>query len=270
MSYAAVLISALTGLGYYARHWAIQGFRFMDHEVVEVWSNELKKWIYLDPSLDQYYTDPQTNEPLSLLEMHRIFVNTFFRDGETLHMPMDQQRERIKKMGGQNAPIRCVDQGYHYGTYTTDYDWGWFHGYLAAGFLRLTMRNNFHSLPAPPFLYFGDGIEDDHGFPHWTDENPPLKTDRIKLFSDREQDFYWTLNQATFKAIRVSDHTLELEFDNSQPFFHHYIVTVNNKPYPITECVYSWNLHPGENTLTVTPQNEWGDCGLSSQLSITL
>ena len=270
MSYASVLVSVLTGLGYYARHWAIQGFRFMDHEVVEVWSDELKKWIYLDPSLDQYYADPNTDEPLSLLEMHRIFVDTFFEEGETLHMSMDQQRQRVKEIGGKNAPIRCVDYGYHYGSLVTDYDWGWLHGYLAAGFMRLTTRNNFHSQPEPAFDYFGEGNDDDYGFPQWVDEKTPPKTDRIEVFSGRERDFYWSLNQVAYKAVWMSENTLEVEFGHTQPFFSHYIITVNQVQQMVEENTYKWVLKQRDNTLTVAPVNEWGSVGITSHLSVNL
>lgn len=264
MSYASVLISALTGLGYHARHWAIEGFRFMNHEIVEVWSNDLQKWIYLDPSLDQHYTHPQTGEPLSLLEMHNIFVNTFFEDGETLLMPMDQQRERVKEKGGKNAPIHCQDLGYHYGTLTQDYNWGWLHGYLAAGFLRLTTRNNYHSQPNPPFAYFGQGNEDDYGFPSWTDAKTPPRTDRIKIYSGRKRDFYWTLNQATFKATRTSENMLEIELSNTQPFFSHYILIENNNSNIINNNIYSLIIIKGENTFSITPVDKWGNKGIKS------
>jgi len=267
MSYASVLISALTGLGYPARHWAIEGFRFMNHEIVEVWSNDLNKWIYLDPSLDQHYTDPQTGTPLSLLEMHNIFTNTFFEEGETLLMPMDQQHERVKEKGGKNAPIHCQDQGYHYGTLTTNYDWGWLHGYLAAGFLRLTTRNNFHSQPTPTFDFFGEGNDQDHGFPSWTDPKTPPRTDQVKIFSGRKRDFYWTLNQAAYKTTRTTETTLKIELSNTQPFFSHYLVTANNISKKTNSNTYIFTIQKGENTFSVTPIDKWGKWGVNSHFT---
>jgi len=270
MSYASVLISALTGLGYHARHWAIEGFRFMNHEVVEVWSNDLQKWVYLDPSLDQHYTAPKTGEALSLLEMHNIFINTFFKEGENLLMPMDQQRERMKEIGGQNAPIHCQDQGYHYGTLTTDYDWGWFHGYLAAGFLRLTTRNNFHSQPEPAFNFFGEGNDEDYGFPSWVDSKTPPKTNQVKIFSGRQRDFYWTLNQATYRAIRTSENTLTIELANTQPFFSHYRIIQNGNTHIITDHTHSLTLTKGENTFSVTPVDKYKKIGTESYFTLDM
>jgi hypothetical protein len=268
MSYASVLISALTGLGYQARHWAIEGFRFMNHEIVEVWSDELDKWIYLDPSLDQHYTDPQTGTPFSLLEMHDVFANTFFKENETLLMPMDRQRDRITQIGGKNAPINCQDLGYHYGTLTTEYDWGWFHGYLAAGFLRLTTRNNFHSQPEPAFAFFGQGNEDDYGFPSWTDARTPPRTDRVKVYSGRKRDFYWTLNQAAFKATRTTENTLQIELGNTQPFFSHYAVTANEISHRLSTNTFHLTLVKGENTFSATPVDKWENEGTESHFTI--
>ncbi len=270
MSYAVVLISALSGLGYHARHWAINGFRDMDHEVVEVWSDQYRKWIYLDPSLDQHYTDPKTDVPLSLLEMHRVFVSTFFERGETLKKPMSQQRETIKAIGGKNAPIQCVYGGYHYGKKTENYDWGWLHGYLAAGFLRLTTRNNFHSQKEPWFSHFGEGVADFDVYLSWVDEKTPPKSDKITRFSGRERDFYWTLNQAAFRVIRSGEKTLDLELGNSQPFFDHYAVEINGKNERVTANRYEWKLSPGNNTLSVTPVDKWGHSGLPSRMAVTL
>jgi len=269
MSYAVAYITALTGLGFTARHWAVQGFRFADHEVVEVWSNSLGKWVYFDPSLDHYYVDKTTREPLSILELHRVFVNTFFADGENLRMPMDLQRERVRKIGGKNVPIDYVSGHYAYGKPNPDYDWGWFHGYLACGFMRLTTRNDFHSRKEPWFPHFGEGVHDFDRFLSWSDEKTPVSP-KITLFSERERDFYWTLNQAQIKAVRAGPALLELEFGHSMPFFDTFLISVDENPFSPGSSKYSWQLHQGENRLVVLPRNEWGRTGTGARLQVIL
>ena len=54
MSYCEAFVSAAISLGWQARHFAIKGFRDTNHEVAEVWVNELRKWVYMDPSLHTY------------------------------------------------------------------------------------------------------------------------------------------------------------------------------------------------------------------------
>jgi hypothetical protein len=249
MSYAEVLITGLTGLGYYARHWAIEEYVPQadgpnDHEVVEVWSNTLKKWVYQDPSLDTYYANPITGEPLSILEMHDIYMTS--------------------------GNITNVDGKYHYGVYTPTYDWHRFQGYATTGFIRLTERNNFHSQPSPVFNDFGNGICGINAYHCWIDSLTQTCDSTITLFSGRKRDFWYTLNQASIKAKRSAEGTLTLEFGNSQPFFHQYAVSVDNgAPVVQTGAGYAWTLHNGMNTLTVTPEDNWGTQGLSSTITLT-
>lgn len=269
MSYAVVYITALTGLGFTARHWADQGFRFADHEVVEAWSNSLGKWVYFDPSLDHYYTDSATGQPLSILKLHSVFVDTFFRNGETLRMPMNRQRERVRAVGGRNVPIEYVSGGYAYGRPNPDYDWGWLHGYLACGFMRLTTRNDFHSRKEPWFPHFGQGVHDFDTFLSWSDQKTPV-SDKITRFSERERDFYWTLNQAQIKARRVGPRVLELEFGQSMPFFKDFLVYIDDTEQAISGSGFTWKLHEGENRLVVVPRNEWGRTGIPAKLNVSL
>jgi hypothetical protein len=274
MSYAEALITGLTGLGYYARHWAMEGYGSggptlpNDHEVVEVWSNKYKKWVYQDPSLDTYYADPNTHTPLSILEMHNIFVTTFLNPGQTL-FDWDSLDAHIWSIGGQNAPIECHDGQYHYGDYDPGYDWGSEHGYTTTGFMRLTERNNFHSQHDPFYPYFGMGL--DYNWYHsWTDAYAPPYNSSITLFSSRVRDFYYTLNQASIKAKRTSETALTLEFGSSQPFFKQFALSVDGgATVTQTGSAYTWTLHAGTNTILVNTEDNWGGCGLSSTLSVT-
>ena len=195
-----------------------------------------------------------------------------FAAGSSIPMPMCLMAPASSAPLKPAAPISQKPTGpigsLPNGSYTENYDWGWFHGYLAAGFMQLTTRNDFHTHPEPEFRYFGDGIDENRGFPHWTDAKTPPKTDRIKIFSGRERDFYWTLNQAAHRATRTSENTLNIEFGHTQPFFDHYLVTIDDTSHAQTEDPYRWTLHKGENMLAVAPVNEWGVRGIESYLTI--
>jgi hypothetical protein len=256
MSYSEVMISALTGLGLYGRHWAIEGINNSNnHEVVEYWSNTHKKWIYLDPSLDTYYKSTATDAPLSIIEMHKIYVN------------------------GQYTAIACVDAKYHYGVYTSYYNWRSQHGYTTTGHMKLTERNNFHSQPLPVYNGFGRGFcgySDLNMWHNWCDEfTPPYNGQQyscgatvVTCHSGRMRDFWYTINQASIKAKRNSEQTIVLEFGNSQPFFNHYEVSINNEPAVIAVSPYIWVLQNGSNSLEVTPVNNYGEKGISSSLVV--
>ena len=66
--YSFVLVQCLQSLRYKARYVTIKG-----HEVTEVWSSELSKWVMLDPLYELYVTKGLT--PLSVLEIHNMIIH---------------------------------------------------------------------------------------------------------------------------------------------------------------------------------------------------
>ncbi len=272
MSYCEVLVSAATALGYVgARHWAIQGFRSMGHEVAEVWIPCLRRWVYLDPSLCHYYYDKETRVPLNLIEIHRIVVSTFVPEGKDVSWfckrQNDQAKAIVKKIGGK-TPIGCRVGPWHYGTpMPANYDWGWSHGYLAAGFVQMTPRNDFHSNPQNVSKRFGSYPGYD-GYPNWVDEKTPPPRSAGNWYT-RMRDFYWTLDQATVNLIRLPDgQAVEVQFGHSMPFFKHYQLTVDGQTVLPVPNPYRWQLKPGRNCLSVAPVDEFGKVGLASRITL--
>jgi hypothetical protein len=205
--------------------------------------------------------------PLSLLEIHNIVNSAFIPDGRDWLIPMDALAARVKNVGGK-TPIVCVDQGWHYGASApADYDWGWYHGYLAAGFLRLTPRNDFHSRREPWFPHFGEG-QDFDAFVSYVDGKTPPFSQAVKYFSGRVRDFWYTMNQASIKATRIGEAAVDLEFGNSQPFFRRYRVSHDGAPPIPASSSYRWTLRPGTNTLVVSPEDEWGHVGIASSIRV--
>ena len=256
-SYAIVMISALTGLGYYARHWAMQGIdNDNNHEIVEWWSDSLRKWVYLDPSLDTYYKNTATQAPMSIREMHNIYITEIGQANQT-------------------TALACVDAHYHYGVYTPTYDWRTFQGYTTTGYMQLTERNNFHSQALPSFNGFGQGFwgySDVNLYHDWMDSLTPTLTldTSITCQSGRTRDFWYTLNQASIKAKRGAEGALTLDFGNSQPFFKQYAVSVDGGAAIVQAgAAFAWTLHSGVNTVTVSPEDNWGGRGLSSSMTVT-
>jgi hypothetical protein len=65
--YCFVLVQCLQSLGYKARYVTIKG-----HEVAEVWSPALAKWVMLDPLYELYVSKGVT--PLSIFEIHNMII----------------------------------------------------------------------------------------------------------------------------------------------------------------------------------------------------
>jgi hypothetical protein len=151
-----------------------------------------------------------------------------------------------------------------------DYSWDpcGQHGYTTCGFMRLTERNNFHSQHDPVFPSFGLGIKDINWYHNWMDTYTPPYGTQITQFSGRVRDFWYSMNQASIKAKRTGETTIELEFGESQPFFSRYMVSVKGGTATESGSTYLWTIGSGENTITVTPENKWGTQGLASTLKI--
>jgi hypothetical protein len=277
MSYVEVFITAATALGYHARHWAVEGFRDMGHEVAEVWVPSLKKWVYFDPSLTSYYFDEATKVPLNVLELHRIVAERFVRPGEDMNWfsrgeNNEAVKTRVRELGGQ-AAVGCRVGPYSYGgPMPPDYDWGWLHGYLATGFIQLTPRNDFHSHPEAASRHFGGAarfVAD--GYPFWVDDKtPPVRdgTGAVQNWYTRPRDLYWTLDQATLALVKGDEGTLVVEFGQDMPHFRRYHVVVDGSPVTALTDPFPWKLKAGDNRLEVAPVDAYNKTGTPSAVEV--
>lgn len=78
LHYAIVLMQALQSFGFPARIVSVDYSVWGGHEVVEAWSNDFGKWVFLDADFDTYFIDRDTGIPLNALEMHRVLLKEYF------------------------------------------------------------------------------------------------------------------------------------------------------------------------------------------------
>ncbi len=273
MSYSEVLVTAATAMGFTgSRHMCMVGFREASHEICDIWVPSLGKWVYFDPSLTNYYFDKETKVPLNLVEMHKVVADSFVPEGRDMNWwivrKSEETRARVKEVGGQK-PIGSRLGRWCYGEpMKPDYDWGWLHGYLAAGFVQMTPRNDFHSHPEanPKKFENGPGYG---GYPNWVDAKTPPTKGGANGFT-RMRDFYWTLDQAGLKLTRTGEDALSVELGNSMPFFKKYAVKIDGKEIADARSPLVWQLKPGENRLEVVPVDEFGRVGLPSSVTVKL
>lgn len=268
MQYSLVFLQACRAFGIQGRHFTIDGFRDMGHEIAEVWSRDFRKWVYMDASLDCHYFDKETGTPLNLLELHRVFVETFYREGETLLNVSPAEISARVRAVGKHVPIDCVEGGFSYGTPKASHAWWWEHGYLAAGFLRMTPRNNFLSALAPLPLNQGNGGRDWDGFISWEDSRTPRMAVHTN-HTDKDRDLYWTLNQAQI-ALDYSDASsaLQVELKNSMPFFRKFFARINDGEWQEVSSSFAWKLIVGTNRLEVKPVDRMGREGIISWVEV--
>jgi hypothetical protein len=233
----------------------------------------LGRWVYFDPSLTNYYYDKETKAPMNLIEMHRVVADKFVPEGKDMHWWIvrrsDETQARVKEVGGKK-PIGSRLGRWSYGApMPADYDWGWRHGYLAAGFVQMTPRNDFHSDPKanPKAFENGPGYA---GYPNWVDDKTPPKRGAGNYFT-RLRDFYWTLDQASFRLTRTGNGTMAVELGNSMPFFKKYVVKIDGAEVPgEIKNPLVWTLKTGDNRIEVVPVDEFGKTGLGSSATVKL
>lgn len=265
MSYCEVFLAAAAALGWHGRHWAMEGVRDTGHEVPEIWLNSLGKWVYFDPSLDTYYTDRQTGGPLSLFELHERYLATVLRPGERMGRGRHLHEDRLRALRGKH-PVRCETGGYVYGEKGA-WDWEWDHGYMSAGWLQLTPRNDFHSQPMPRFSNFGNGAAGFEGFPVYIDAQTPLPEEATRWYT-RRRDLWWTLNQAAFRMVRTAEDTVQVECGHTQPHFKRFLRRMDGGAMQTVKSRFIWRLRPGTNRLEVAPEDAFGRRGLASSVVV--
>ncbi len=278
MSYAQVMVAAATALGYKARHVCAVGFKKMSHEITEVWVPSLGKWVYFDPDLDQYYFDKDTRVPLNLVEMHEVVRDRVVPEGKDMHWLMSDSQEprlRVKEVDTKEL-IGCRLGSWLAGErMPAEYDWGWQHGYLIAGFVQMTPRNDFHTHPdkMPRNFQQFPGYDD---YPFWVDSKTPPR-EGVGEWCTRKRDFYWTLDQASLRLVRSGEDAITVELGNSMPFFAQYRIDAESPPgagKPArTQAAcgpFMWRLRPGLNRLVVEPVDEFGKPGRPSEVTVKL
>jgi len=260
MQSAIVLIQALISRGIHARH-----INKIHHEVVEAWSNEFKKWVFMDPTsfCDFHNYDLNTGEPLNVLEMHRAWLRKYVRE------PVDWRRGAnqfaLKQQQGDvvEQPIRFST------TNPTSVALGPRPlGYNNAGYLRMMPRNNYLSKPTPRPLAHGHMLWPWNGYVNWEDDLSGCLP-QYAWWTDRERDFYPTLNQVQYDlTYGGKPGTLKVRMVTFTPGFHAFLTNVDDARWVESPADFTWNLHVGLNRIQMRPRNTWGRDGIISHLSV--
>lgn len=257
------LIGALLSLGYQARHINIHSEGESGHEVTEVWSNELNKWIYMDATRDYYYFDPETGIPFNLLELHNLLAAKMPRV-EDWKRPFAPEigKELVKdlKVGQRqgNNPFPIQDGGGN-------------HLLEIMGHFRIIPRNDFLSNPLPVPVHTGDTMWGWDGFLNWYDQVFP-KRDEYQRYSDRASDFYQPLNQAKINLVETDKSgVLKVIVDSFTPGgADGLMVKVNEDNWQSqSQTVWDWQLLAGLNTIKVRTKNTRGILGPVSEIQVS-
>ena len=248
-----VFLQACESFGFNGRAISISQGRWQEkctgggHEVVELWSNEWKKWVYVDGALAWYIVDPQTGTPLSMWELRRRQLPTLRGQAVSPVQVIDAKRTRNKQFvwnGLAGEPL----------------NW-----YLE---LRMVPRSNFLQEKSP--LPLNQGTEEWTWTGHyvWTDPEVPAGL----VFGNRvakHSDFEWTLNQAHYVLEPTPEPgRFRVHLDTETPSFDTFLAEIDGSEKKRVASGFTWRLHPGKNQLRVAPRNVAGREGIASWVTL--
>lgn len=202
------------------------------HEVIEVWSNEHRKWVHVDGDAARYYVDVKTREPLSLRELHN-------RQVPALSGKPHDAAEAVVLADTRPA-------------------WGGFTDAPPFIELKLIPRSNFLAEPFPVPL--NQGMK---GWPwtgHYVWTEPSALPEH--LYDKRvtaKSNWDWTLNETEVRLLATTvPGEVQVQLDTVTPGFTNYEATLDAAgPTPV-ESSFIWQLHGGKNRLVVQSRNETG------------
>ncbi len=212
------------------------------HEVVELWSNQFLKWVYVDGNMAWYAADAGSGVPLSLWEL---------------------RGRQLRVLAGKPAePTRFVHLA------GRGKRWEGLGGWPAFLELRLVPRSNFLEEKSP--LPLNQGMRGWFWTGHyaWTDAEYPASSLYGNRVSDR-RNWEWTLNQARFTLEAMpTPGALRVHLETETPGFDTFLADVDGAgPEPVTSG-FIWRLHAGKNRLDVRPRNVAGREGIASRVVV--
>jgi hypothetical protein len=264
IQFSIVLIQALQSLGYHARHVNI-----FAHETVEVYVDELGKWVHVDPEslFDSYEYNTETGEPINVLQQHQHFLRSL---GFSADSPINWMSTR--PWAWPEKADDAKPQPLAFSTFT---------GKLndpgqpppqhrLAGFLRYIPRNDFLSRPHPRPVNHGLYYHWPwNGYVNWYDAATPRKL-QYALHTDRKADLYPTLNRVQFTATHgESPGDLIVEMFTFAPNFDGFEINVDDTGWQRSSPTFVWTLRPSAlNTLRMRVRNSLGPAGKPSRLQV--
>jgi len=238
--YAQVLLS----MGYQPRLVRISPLEdkgYDGHGMTEVWSNQFRKWIAMDPDLNIHYE--KGGVPLNLLEVHNeryVTRPSTIRIIQGIHTAGDFDPSK-------QVDIRDMIQ---------------LHGYIQI----LDMRNDWLT----NHYFRGHPARSDRATLFWRDERQPAVF-HFKPETNRIEDFYWTLNQTEIwvRDEKGTDGKIHLNFNTFTPNFRNFEILINRaKKIETPDPHFEWQLQPGLNRLEVRSVNQYGVPGIESWIEI--
>ncbi|MBN2584213.1 MAG: right-handed parallel beta-helix repeat-containing protein [Planctomycetes bacterium] len=247
--YAELLREALLSMGYVSRMIALKGAKSdgngSEHDIVEVWSNQYRKWVVMDPTVNVCFLKGEM--PLNAFEVRREW---FYGDkGKSLIIVVGKEAEK------HTTPDMPINRGTH------------------AGFGTLTLNDR----SLGKFLYVAyipasnDGKRN-YGTMFITKDGlceGVTYHERI-CPQDPSAEPYWPMQQAALTLTPSAGTTILVKADTMTPDFAMFRHRIDGGVWVDGPPPAEWNLHKGGNTLEVRAVNRFGVEGAVSTVALQM
>ncbi|MCK4624443.1 MAG: transglutaminase domain-containing protein [Phycisphaerae bacterium] len=239
--YAHLFIQSCLAIGLQARPVLLSSIPGTGHCVTEIWSNDHKKWIYMDPRND--YHAGKDGRLLNILEMHKASLNDqLARSIEIIPGKASRMKKPTKGLSASASPFKR------------------FHA------ASIWLRNDQASWNSHNPIWDGCHSFRWNGRLWWRDRKVRFLPEFTK-YTDRDADFYWTLNQTAID-LQYGDKpgNLWINLETVTPNFDTFEVKLDNKSWKPSHPAFTWKLRKGQNTIQARTKNKFGNTGIVSQV----
>jgi hypothetical protein len=249
--YAQTFVSCAAALGWIDRELALRRHRGVaqngssEHSVTEIWSDQYRKWIMLDPTSNMYLE--KNGVPLNAWEIRQEW---FYNNGKDLVFSVGKERNKYRK---KDLPVKLARFA-DFGELTIDPD-----ELDKYGFIGYIPNNNL--MDAGPdygamFISKDKLCDGTKWHIRPLPENPAV-------------DPYFPLNQAAI-TLQPDGNNISVMLQTFTPNFQSFETKVDDQPWKNSKAKYSWPLHSGLNRLQVRAVNEFNVAGPASTAEIEL
>jgi hypothetical protein len=246
--YADTLVSAAASLGWVDRALALRRHRDYpgagapEHSSTEIWSNQHRKWIMIDPTANMYVE--KDGVPLNAFE---IRTEWFSREGKDLVFSIGKERKKYRKadlpiflgrfagFGDLTVPANEMEK---YG----------FTGYIP----------NTNLMDAGPDYGKMFIVKDSVCEAKWHERTNP---------ANPAVDPYFPIGQAA-PSLSVEDGKLKVALRTMTPNFREYKVQIDGGGWKTAGSSFPWALRPGLNRLEARAVNQFSVEGPVSTIEV--
>ena len=247
--YAEVLRSALLSMGYVCRHIALKGAHSdgngSEHDILEVWSNQYRKWVAMDPTLNMHFLKGQT--PLNAFELRQEW---FYKDkGKDLTIVVGKEGE---KHTTADMPIMRET---HPGFGTLQLNANSLGKFLYVAYLPVSLDGK---LDYGKMFITKDQLCE--GVQYHTRTCP----------KDPAAEPYWPMQQAALTLAPGAGTAITVKAETMTPDFEKFRHCLDAGAWTDGPPPGEWKLHKGENTLEVQAVSKFGVAGAVSKVVLEM